>query len=1485
MLTAMVFMSTGASNLRAGCMDLADEPLEISNSGAPGMIMLVYDNSGSMEFTVMTEESEGSFHTPTNSSQYYGYCFLYDCDYGGSDLPTQEGSGDELYWKSQWSGYSTIYYNPDVVYEPWPAWTTVADVDIIPASAPNADPDNPLTFVVKSEGGNIPDTYPMSRVWASVEIGGGTSIDDLIEDVGIIVDNSDTRAVDAITVDDEGDALDEVGFTYTGNAGNWTRLGGDQYWNYYNADVMYYNGATNPLPVSATWSFNVLTAGSYNVKASIPYNSNHTRYATYAITHAGGTTNTTISQYNSSGESQDWVSLGTYNFAAGNGAGRVVLNFTAVDTRGRTIVGVDAIRLEPTFTTGSPVEYFESTGPWGVNPGGGFGPNYLWTPQINQTYTGLWTANNLIRRADYDVYARWAANAYRSTAVQYIVDGTTVSVNQRLNNNQWVLLKADANWGNTTTGTVSLSHTCTNINTDRACADAVAFVPASAAGGTVLDIVIAHYFVQNATGTYLVNLDGGIKYYRFTDDGDDKVENGELTEMTAQEAKDAGIFKDDYDRERQNFANWFQFARSRNHVSKYAVGTLISKMGNIYFGFTTIPSRDIYSLRAVKEGTVLNQDDTMLVLNNLYNLASPSGGTPLKDGFQKVSNFFEFTTSSLVSNEDKAYFIDEGVSNIDCFPYLDPDHGGHCQQAFMIAMTDGWYNSNTASNVGDHDSDGDTDWDGGGYADGYQGTLADISMDMYERDLKDDLVLIDEVPTNEWDKNKAQHVVTYALAFGTKGTIDPMSDDWVNCPSADGTGQSCGTWPFPVDQSETTIDDLYHSTVNGRGMFLNAGNPQELVAALMAIKQNIEERLGSSAAVTTTSVQRQIGSKLYRGQYMTGKWTGDLEAFEIEVKTGAVLPDVIWSAKDKLDADVDANGYQSRKIYSSSGGLGSGMWFDFNNLTPDQITRLNQGLAYGFGTGVLPATQDLVNYLRGDESKDNFNGGSFRHRTSLLGDIVHSEAEYRDNILYVAANDGMLHAFSSEDGTEVGAYIPNMLYSELGKLAHPAYQHQYFIDGSPFSQDLGGQKLLVCPMKKGYKGLFMLDITAPLGQQEPAATALWEYPGAGVTDAFLGYTYSDAGIFKTKAAGWVVITGNGYESDNGTAVLYVLNAFTGGVVERFDTEVGGCNGLSSPAIIDPNGDGMIDYVYAGDLLGNMWKFDLSGDTLDDWDFGYKDGDTPMPLISVTDPSGNPQPITNMGAVVYAEGCNPDSYGYIILFGTGKYLGLTDLADTSQQSVYAVYDWAPDWEKKTGNPDGDLDKYLGTFDAGRALANADAKTGKTLSLVQQSVTTSTAYGGETYRFISDYDVEYYNVEADQGSALGWYMDLPDSKERMVRRPLVRNGVFMFVSNIPQRSVCSAGGSSVLYQVDACTGGWPNDPQFDTNGDGVFNEDDLIGGQPPGGQEHDGIIQDPTLLQNNLYLNPGGGGGETGDEKVKTVPIPDLPIGAWFWHVIE
>ncbi|MCP3883666.1 MAG: hypothetical protein GY701_35470, partial [Sulfitobacter sp.] len=271
-----------------------------------------------------------------------------------------------------------------------------------------------------------------------------------------------------------------------------------------------------------------------------------------------------------------------------------------------------------------------------------------------------------------------------------------------------------------------------------------------------------------------------------------------------------------------------------------------------------------------------------------------------------------------------------------------------------------------------------------------------------------------------------------------------------------------------------------------------------------------------------------------------------------------------------------------------------------------------------------------------------------------------------------------------------------------------------YVDNAPYARnitDSGGTPytLLTGTLGRGGKGVYALATTTvnPAIEAEAQALMKWEYPNATQpttspgTDADMGYTFGKAFINNShlddgvNGTRWVVILGNGYQSASGKAMLVVLDAHTGALLGKIDTGAGSptlCNGLSVPIMIDPDFDGTVDYAYAGDLLGNMWKFDLRGDTIAEWKVAYYNATpTPMPLFQAMNKQGHRQPITTKPQVVRHP--DPSLGGYMVIFGTGRYLGNADFGENSVQSFYGIWDWAAAWEKAGQTSP---DKYYGSF---------------------------------------------------------------------------------------------------------------------------------------------------------------------------------------------
>ena len=775
-------------------------------------------------------------------------------------------------------------------------------------------------------------------------------------------------------------------------------------------------------------------------------------------------------------------------------------------------------------------------------------------------------------------------------------------------------------------------------------------------------------------------------------------------------------------------------------------------------------------------------DNTNTLLNALYGLDS-SGETPLRLAVKNVGRY---------------YHQDDGNDGgLGPSPYASAEDGGACQHSFAIVMTDGYWNGEYPD-VGNQDGP-----EGSPYADSNSDTLADVVMKYYKEDLSTGLNNV--VPTSSCDKATHQHMVTYSVSFGVTGSLN--SEDYHPYLLDDSTPP----WPNPTFECYTCpkkIDDLWHAAVNGRGLFFNAGDPAELIDSLKAVMQNIASRAASGASVTVNGEELGTNTVLYQSSYISDGWTGDVTAYPIDPVTGEIkkeTDDILWNASDELQSTEP----DDRRIVVYNG-TSAGAPFRFDELTEAQKTALDDDPA---------VAQNIVSYVRGEEIE------GFRPRTKKLGDIVHSAPLLVGNTIFAGGNDGMLHAFNANNGTERFAYIPNLVFDNLNYLKDNDYQHKFYVDSTPFSREaVGTMTLLVGGLGKGGKGYYALDVTSAdsvnslTTEAAVASMVKWEYPKAGTTDDDLGYTFSQAFIVKTccETPAWVVVFGNGYDSVNGKAVLYVLDV-DGALVKKIDTGVGGCNGLSTPSVVDVNGDYKVDYAYAGDLKGNLWKFDLTDPDPAKWAVAFNDGTNPQPLFQATG-----QPITTKPDVM--RHC--EKHGYMVVFGTGKYLGDTDCSDISAQTIYGIWDYGDDLDNS---------EYLGAFNRGSTPELFNQPNTVTL-LKQTEVDWRTVYGHDL-RTLSDNKPVWETKDDMEGQLpdlsdtvannAGWYFDLPITGERIVRDVMIRDGTAIVISVIPNESPCFGGGSSIVHEMNACTGGRFDEARFDINNDGKIDENDFIG----------------------------------------------------------
>ena len=687
-----------------------------------------------------------------------------------------------------------------------------------------------------------------------------------------------------------------------------------------------------------------------------------------------------------------------------------------------------------------------------------------------------------------------------------------------------------------------------------------------------------------------------------------------------------------------------------------------------------------------------------------------------------------------------------------------------------------------------------------------------------------DQAVIDTVNALTQLKNSTSHVKTYIIGLGAG--VDPT----VN----------------PVAAQVLTA----FAIAAGTGSYFPANSPTALTNDLQAILAKVLTATQSTSAVAVNSTGLNTNSVSYLAQFTTSDsfqdWTGNLNAWPMDPSSGTVNTtpgSQIWSARTQLDAQ---NWDTGRLIATWDPVAKAGTPFRWKPGTPATGIAASTALGAALQTFTPdPSGKDVLEFLRGNNALEVRNGGQFRNRTHKLGDIVDSAPLYvgppnglaqtpdffafvkanqnRSPVIYLGANDGMLHAINPTNGNEMFAYMPNGVFNNLIKLVSPFYNdnHVYFVNGSPraadvkFASDGSWHTVLVGTLGAGGSTLFALDVTAPDaivtgGESALAQAALWEF-----TDTDMGPSFSEPSITNT-AAGWMVFAGNGYNSPNQKPVLYGIEPQHGTMLAKIDlcaAVAGVCNaalanGLSSVIAVNTSGavSDPANTVYAGDLQGNVWRVDISDPNPTNW------SNPPNWKVSVIfqtrDASGNIQPITTTPAVTLNPEF-PNLIGTVVYVGTGELLGIGDLTTTGVQSVYGIFD------PPTG--------------ASPPLGFAGIPTRS--NLVQQQLVSDVTATNSAVR-----DVLYPQPVTLPTPNRGWFVDLSLlSGERVVTDPeLEAGGGLVLTTYQPNPSACNGGGSAWLMVFNFATGGSFPQPELDTNGDGKLTSDDagMLGSNPVG-----------------------------------------------------
>ncbi|CCF69953.1 pilus assembly protein [Xanthomonas citri] len=867
----------------------------------------------------------------------------------------------------------------------------------------------------------------------------------------------------------------------------------------------------------------------------------------------------------------------------------------------------------------------------------------------------------------------------------------------------------------------------------------------------------------------------------------------------------------------QNFANWFSFYGNRNRAIIAGMTRSLANVNNMRVGFFRINQNASYD--SVNEKLPMRDMGTQSEKTALYNsiLALPaSGGTPNRQAVNAAGIQFQRTDSAAPVQLA-------------------------CQKNAVMLFTDGYSNQDGPS-VSNASGDGNM---GIPFADAYDNTMGDIAAKYYNNinggspiraDMPSGLVPVSSSCNTanasvRLDCQKNLHVNFYGITLGARGDLfNPnVVQDAYTTPAI------YQNWPPRENDERSTVDDIWHAATNTRGQYINARTPAEITQAMRRVLSSVTAGSSPSGTLAQSGARIGVGSFSVAPNYEIANegtdWFGRLTGYTVSVnpQTRVAVSTAAWEASARMPSAA------ARNVLVSKAGVVSA--FNETNISLSDLCTKSTALYPGMS---LCTASDLATlganaatataYLRGDASGEVRSGGRLRDRTTVLGDIVNSTpvissplddygygslpgnpgATYqaylntkkadRNYMVYVGANDGMLHGFdggmngdgvmASNGGVERFAYIPSTALGHMGNLLLPydpanqsdqKFGHRYYVDGPLAISDTyyGGawKTSLVGTAGAGGRSVFAMDVTTPTSVT--AASRLWEISDldsslSAAIRVNIGFVLGKPVIVPILSSNgtvtWKAVFGNGYNSASGKAVLFLVDIKTGTptvtMIEAAESgsTVSGSNGLGNIVVVDRWGgtgqtqrvrDGYADTVYAADQKGAIWKFDLRNTTTA----------LTVPLFtsrtSVENGATYRQPIT--GGLVASAGENG---GVTLFFGTGSFSFQNDPFDTAIQSLYGINDVS-------------AGSVTSTITRSNLQANSIATSGTSRSLVMGS----SVAGGQ-----------------------GWYVDLP-AGERMVGNPSVASGIVFIPTYVPNpNSVgCASQGSNWLFGLNTRTGG--------------------------------------------------------------------------------
>ena len=700
------------------------------------------------------------------------------------------------------------------------------------------------------------------------------------------------------------------------------------------------------------------------------------------------------------------------------------------------------------------------------------------------------------------------------------------------------------------------------------------------------------------------------------------------------------------------------------------------------------------------------------------------------------------------------------------------------------------------------------------YMDGNTYFIAGLAYDSHVKDIRPN-----DFKNADGSKTNIQTISTYWLDV-LEAQEYKNSNQYYYATKYGGFRVPSGFDPYSSSNGPSTLtEQMWHTNSDIIGSnkrpdnYFNAGQANTMVSGLTNAFANIASELSATTtAFSFTSAQLTASNNAsYSSNFNASTWTGDVIANSASYDSNDnVTLTQKWTAKTALDSQ------SSRKIITCCTSTGAGLPFQASNLSTGVLSNRTNYDTFANVPGVATVSQSAAQYLaylRGDRSKELSNGGVYRTRANLLGDIINSKVNpvgaplallsdsynpgygafktlYKDRqtVVYVGANDGMMHAFNGNlDGTGAGselfAYVPSFVYgtdasgpvSGLASLGSSNFSHHYLVDQTPQVFDIdvansGGstsstpnwKSVLIGGLGKGGKGYYAIDVTNPASWTSEADLSLkvmWEF-----TDADMGYSYGPPNVVKTKKYGWVVIFTSGYNNADGVGYFFIVNPANGALLEKISTGFGSPSseaGLTHATTYVGNyANGTADAIYAGDLHGNVWRLDLTPAAA-----SYS---TPIKIARLTDSSGVGQPVTTRPLIEV----QPNTQKRYVVVGTGRLLDTSDILNSQTQSFYVIADGTADaFYTAISLPSGV------TFPIGRS--NLEANT---------------------------------NLLTGIGSApshpMGWYFDLTGNSggasERVIVEPTTNNGFIAFASTLPNSDVCSPSGTNRVFAFGMASG---------------------------------------------------------------------------------